>query len=138
MPRTILVVEDHDTVRRSLRDWLQTAFPRYRVVEATSGETAVALAEVELPCLVVMDIALPRMNGVEATRRIKAALPAAHVVMLSIHDDAAYRADAAAAGASAYVAKHAMQAELIPTLVALLSGQSPAKRVNTKAWHDER
>jgi len=127
MPTTILIVEDHDAVRRSLREWLEVVFPQHRFVEAASGEEAVALAQATLPRLVVMDIGLPQMNGVEATRRIKAKVPAARVVMLTIYESEAYRADAIAAGASAYVPKRKLQTELLPTLAALLSTQDEAE-----------
>ncbi len=121
MSATILIVEDHDTVRRSLRDWLEVEFPQCRVIEAASGEEAIALIRTESPRLVVMDISLPGMSGIEATRQIKAALPSTQVVMLTIHEDDAHRADATTAGASAYVPKRVMQTELIPTLAALLT-----------------
>ena len=120
MAATILIVEDHDAVRKSLRDWLQVEFPQCRVIEAASGEEAIALTRVESPRLVVMDISLPGISGIEATRQIKAALPSAQVVMLTIHEDDAHRADATSAGASGYVPKRVMQTELIPTLAALL------------------
>jgi DNA-binding NarL/FixJ family response regulator len=124
VPATILIVEDHDAVRRSLRDWLEAVFPQYGFIEAASGEEAVAIAQAKSPQAVIMDIALPRMNGIEATRRIKATVPTAQVVILTIHEDKAYRADAAAAGASAYVPKRVMQTKLLPTLAALLSTQN--------------
>ena len=121
MPATILIVEDHDAIRRALRDWLEVEFPQCRVIEAASGEEAIALIRTESPRLVVMDITLPEMNGIEAARQIKAALPSAKIVMLTIHEDDTHRADATAAGASAYVPKRAMQTKLIPTLAALLA-----------------
>jgi len=121
MTATILVIEDHEAVRRSLRDWLEVEFPQCRVIEAASGEEAIALIRGESPRLVLMDISLPGMSGIEATRRIKAALPSAQVVMLTIHENDTYRADATTAGASAYVPKRVMQTELIPTLAALLA-----------------
>ena len=121
MAATILIVEDHEAVRRSLRDWLQVEFPQCRVIEASSGEEAIALIRTESPRLVVMDISLPGMGGIEATRRIKAALPSAQVVMLTIHEDDAHRVDATRAGASAYVPKRVMQTELVPALAALLA-----------------
>jgi two-component system invasion response regulator UvrY len=121
MPAKILIVEDHDAVRRSLRDWLKVEFPQYRVIEAVSGEEAMALTQIESPHLVVMDITLPGMSGIEATRQIKATLPSAQIVMLTVHEDETYRADATAAGASAYVPKRAMQTELVRTLAALLA-----------------
>jgi len=123
MTATILVIEDHDAVRKSLRDWLQVEFPQCRVIEAVSGEEAIALIRTESPRLVVMDISLPGMSGIEATRRIKAALPSTQVVMLTIHEDDAHRADATTAGASAYVTKRAMQTQLMPTLAALLADE---------------
>ena len=125
MPETILIVEDHDDVRRALRDWLELEFPRCRVIEAASGEEAVALARIEAPCLVVMDIRLPGMNGIETMRQIKATLPSAQIVMLTIHTSDTFRADATASGASAYVTKQAMHAELVPTLAALLADGAP-------------
>jgi DNA-binding NarL/FixJ family response regulator len=121
MRETILVVEDHEAVRRSLRDWLEVEYPQCRVIEASSAEEALALVPVEAPRLVVMDISLPGMSGIEATRQIKAVLPSTKVVMLTIYEGDSYRADATMAGASAYVPKRAMQTELMPTLAALLA-----------------
>jgi two-component system invasion response regulator UvrY len=123
MSTPIMIVEDHDAVRGSLRDWLEAMFPQCRIIEAATGEEAVALAKASAPHLVVMDIGLPQMNGIEAARRIKAIVPTAQVVILTIHEDKAYRVDARAAGASAYVPKSKMQTELLPILVALLSSQ---------------
>ena len=122
MPATILIVEDHDDVRRTMRDWLQIEFPQCRVIEAASGEEAIVVARVESPRLIVMDIHLPAMNGIETTRQIKAALPLTQIVMLTIYTGDIYRADARAAGASAYVTKQGMHSELVPTLAALLAG----------------
>jgi len=134
MAATILIVEDHDAVRRSLRDWLEVEFPQCHVIEATSGEQAVALIQTESPRLVVMDISLPGMSGIEATRQIKAALPSTQVVMLTIHEDHAHRADATAAGASAYVTKRVMQTQLIPTLAALLADERAGEEVRNNAF----
>ena len=123
MPATILIVEDHDVVRKSLREWLGAVFPSFDLVEAASGEEAVAVARERPLRAVVMDIGLPQMSGIEATRRIKQAAPATEVVILTMHEDAAYHADATAAGASAYVPKRRMRALLVPTLTALLRTQ---------------
>jgi DNA-binding NarL/FixJ family response regulator len=127
MPTTILIVEDHDAVRGSLREWLETIFPQCRVIEAASGEEAVGLAQANLPRLVVMDIGLPQMNGIEATRRIKDSVPSAQIVILTTHEDDLYRADAKVAGASAFVPKRWVQTKLIPTLVALLPAPDGSK-----------
>jgi len=112
----ILIVEDHDVLRASLCDWLGDTFPACRFLEARSGEEAVVLAGAAPPAIVLMDIGLPQMNGIAATRHIKAAAPHAQVVMLTNYEADDYQADARAAGASAYVLKWKMQAELIPLL----------------------
>ena len=117
----ILIVEDHQGVRQSLREWLELSFPDYQLLEANSGEEAVTMAQTMSPCLVIMDIGLPGMSGIEAAQGIKAAAPATRVVMLTIYDDEAHKADAAAAGVSAYVPKRKVQTELLPVLTRLLA-----------------
>jgi DNA-binding NarL/FixJ family response regulator len=123
MNRIILIVEDHAVVRQSLREWLELSFPQYQLLEAKSGEEAVSMAQTMTPRLVIMDIGLPGMSGIEAVQGIKAVLPDTPVVMLTIYDDEAHRADAAAAGASAYVPKRKVQTELLPIVTRLLSGE---------------
>jgi len=123
MNHNILIVEDHAVVRQSLREWLELSFPNYQLLEATSGEEAVTMAQTLSPRLIIMDIGLPGMSGIEAAQGIKAVLPDTHVVMLTIYDDEAHRADAAAAGASAYVPKRKVQTELLPVVTRLLSGE---------------
>ena len=90
-----------------------------------TGEEAIALTRIESPCLIVMDIRLPGMNGIETTRRIKAALPCAQIVMLTILEGNSYRAEATSAGASAYVQKQRMHSELVPTMAGLLANAAP-------------
>jgi DNA-binding NarL/FixJ family response regulator len=126
MKQQILIVEDHNGVRQSLREWLELVFPHYHLVEATSGEEAITLAQAISPRLVIMDIGLPGMTGIEAAQDIKIALPATQVVMLSIYDDEAHRADATAAGACAYVPKRKVQTDLLPVLIKLLGEDSEA------------
>ena len=120
MPATILIVEDYDAVRKALRYWLELEFPWCRVIGAASGEQALALARIEAPSLVIMDICLPGTDGIETARQVKATLPLAQIVMLTIHTDDIYRAKAQVAGASAYVTKQRMRSELVPTLARLL------------------
>ena len=129
MSPTILIVEDHDAMRCALREWLETVFPHCHVIEAANGEEAITIAQAELPKVIIMDVGLPQMNGIEASRRIKAAVPSAQVVVLTIHEDKAYRADAKAAGVSAYVPKRTMQTELVSTLAALLSDRKNSESV---------
>ena len=121
----ILVVDDHDQVRCLLKEWLETVFPDYGVVEAASGEEAVIVAQAKLPKLVIMDIGLPKMDGIRATQLIKESVPAAKVVILTMHEEEQYKKDAFASGVNAYVPKRLMQSDLLPTLQRLLA---------TKGW----
>lgn len=120
---TILIVEDHDALRDSLKTWLGTIFKDCNILQAKNGEEALDRVFAHSPDIVLMDVMLPKMNGIEAARRIKNTVPKTQVVMLSIYEDSAYKADAAAAGVSAYIPKRKMGTELIPVITKLLSGQ---------------
>lgn len=120
MPATILIVDDHNLMRQCLRVWLEGQFPGCQVMEATNGEEAITLARLSSPQVVVMDVDLPGMSGIQATAHIKAMVPATPVVILSFHDDTVHRAHATTAGANAYVVKGRISSELQPTLAALL------------------
>ena len=117
---TILIVEDHNELRSSLTEWLQSIFRDCNFIAARSGEEAIELASIYRSEIVLMDIQLPQMNGIEAIRRIKKVSPQTQAVILSVHNFSTYREEAAAAGACAYINKHNMHMELIPILVKLL------------------
>ena len=126
MPPTILIVEDNDLVRESLFVWLSIAFPLCRFEQAASGEQAVSVALRNSFDLVLMDLGLPNMNGIEATRNIKASAPQTHVVLLSIQEDPQYVKDALQAVAAAFVSKRKMHTELIPLVSGLLAAPAAA------------
>jgi len=105
MTHVILIADDHAVHRRGLSEYLRTLFPDVRVVEAANGKEAVAAAKRETPALVLMDVRMPEMNGIEATRRIKAAMPDTKVVVLTLLDDTPTREAAHAAGADGYLVK---------------------------------
>jgi len=117
---TVLIAEDHDVLRTTLRDWISASFPNICVLEAKNGEEALSLTFDQHPDIILMDISMPRVNGIEATRRIKETMPQTEVVIVTIHENLEYQSDAAAAGASAYVIKRKMRTELIPVLKRLL------------------
>lgn len=120
MSRNILIVDDHANFRFLIREWLRDAFPYHGILEAKSGEEAVVLASRERIDVILMDIRLPEMNGIEATRRIKEIKPQVPIVMVSGFGDPEYQAAASAAGASAYLIKQSVWSTLLPTLTALL------------------
>lgn len=124
MCKSILIVEDHPAVRHSLRSWLSSVLPQHEFLEACSGEEALDRVAERLPSVVLMDIGLPGMSGIEATRRIRSLAPGVKIVVVSMHDSDAHRNDAEAAGASAYVAKGRMGYELLPALAKILETTS--------------
>jgi DNA-binding NarL/FixJ family response regulator len=109
MPKkiTVLLVDDHALVRRGFRLMLED-HPDIEVVgEASDGAAAVSVATELHPQLVVMDCALPNMNGIEATRRIRAEMPDVAVLMLSMYSEHAWVRRALEAGANGYILKSA-------------------------------
>ena len=117
----ILVVDGHRRVRGLLRQWLETVFPECTVIEAESGEEAVVIARTRVPRFVVMDVSLPNMNGIRATRLIKESVPTAKVVLITMHEDEAHRTDAYSAGVSECIPKRLMQVDLMPALKRLVA-----------------
>ena len=112
----VLLVDDRPTVRRGLRMWLEVE-PEVSVVgEAADGEEAVSLAEKLRPDVVLMDVKMPGVDGIEATGKLQAVDPCIAVVILSLYDDTDTRVRARNAGAAAFVAKHRMKPELLVTI----------------------
>jgi DNA-binding NarL/FixJ family response regulator len=102
---TILLAEDHMIVREGLRKLLELDADLEVVGEAQDGRQAVALAKRLRPAVVLMDIAMPQLNGLEATRQVLKALPATKVLILSAHSDDAYVTNAIASGAAGFLLK---------------------------------
>ena len=119
-PATILIAEDHLILREGLRNLL-VADPNFNVVgEATDGREAVALALRMRPEIVVMDIAMPNLNGIDATRLILKSLPKTRVIILSAHDDPPYIEHSKAAGASGYLLKQSSFKELVGAIYLIM------------------
>lgn len=119
----VLIADDHTIVRSGVRLLLQ-AEPDIEVVgEALNGDEAVALAESLRPDMVLMDIAMPGMDGLEATRQIKARFPDMHVLVLTMHRSDEYFFEMLKAGASGYVLKGAETNELIGAIRAVARGE---------------
>lgn len=119
----ILVVDDHPVVRGGLTALLRTIDGIEPVGEAGDGETAVAEALAHRPDVVLMDVRMPGLDGVEATRRIRAALPGTRVLVLTMYDDDATVFTAMQAGASGYLLKDAEQGDIVRALRAVAAGE---------------
>ncbi len=118
----ILIVDDHSVVRSGIRALLKSS-PSYHVVaEAADGEEAVALAKRHKPDIVMMDISMPKVNGIEATRVLRGEVPLAKVIILTVHEDEEYVYQLLKAGASGYVLKSAGKKEIFAAIDSALSG----------------
>jgi len=125
----ILLADDHAVVRQGFK-MILSAQPDMEIVgEAGNGREAVTLAEQFKPDVVVMDVAMPELNGIEATRRLASSAPHTRVVALSMHKDSVYVREILRAGARGYLLKDSVAADLVHAVRAVASGEgylSPA------------
>jgi DNA-binding NarL/FixJ family response regulator len=125
----ILLADDHAVVRQGFKMILAEQPDMEIVGEAGNGREAVEQAERLLPDVVVMDVAMPELNGIEATRRLGQATPHARVLALSMHKDSVYVREILRAGARGYLLKDSPAADLIAAVRAVAAGEgflSPA------------
>jgi two-component system response regulator NreC len=120
----VLLADDHKLMRTGLR-LIVDQHPEFIVVgEADDGREAVSLVETLRPDVVVMDIGMPRLNGIEAAGQIKEAHPEIAIVMLSMHSDEGYVLRALKAGARGYLLKDSAEADLSRAITAVMEGKS--------------
>jgi DNA-binding NarL/FixJ family response regulator len=120
----ILLVEDHAVVRESIREAL-TRDPEFSVVgEASRGEEAIRLATELSPDVILMDISLPGLNGIEATRQIKAIQPSVAILILTAYDDEQYVFPVLSAGAAGYLLKDVGVHDLVEAIKTVYRGDS--------------
>ena len=119
----VLLVDDHQVVREGLRRMLEVEDDIRVVGEATGMEEALKLAELHCPDVVLMDIKMPGVDGVEATRRLKEKQPACNIIMLTLYEE--YIAEAIKAGAAGYLLKDIKREELSQAIRVAYQGQSP-------------
>lgn len=123
-PVRVLLVDDHEVVRRGTRELLGRADGIEVVGEAQDGREAVALAARLRPDVILMDVAMPGVNGIEATREIKRGLPGVAVLALSAYDDDPYVFALLEAGAAGYLLKNVRGAQLVEAVRAVRQGES--------------
>ncbi len=133
----ILLADDHAVLRAGLRALLAAQADLEVVGEASDGREAIRLTQSLRPDVVVMDIGMPGVSGIDATALIKHDLPAAKVLILSMHDDRGYLRQVLRAGASGYVLKRAAATELLAAIRAAARGEVFLDPALAKALVDE-
>jgi len=116
MGATILIVDDHTQMRAHIRGIAAQEPDLHVVGEAEDGAEAIQLIHELRPDIVLLDLAMPRVNGLEALRRIKAERPETKVIIVTVHTQEAYRNAAEDSGADAYLVKKTLMTVLLPTI----------------------
>ena len=124
-PARLLIADDHDLVREGLRAVLAGEEDLEVVGEATDGEEALKMCRALKPDLVLMDVRMPKSDGLEATRAIKEEMPQVSVVMVTMHENPDYLLEAIRAGAAGYILKDAEGERLVGAVRRTLNGESP-------------
>ncbi|MCX5891968.1 MAG: response regulator transcription factor [Deltaproteobacteria bacterium] len=124
MGTTILIVDDHQILRQGLRSLIEKMPGLEVLAEAEDGRTAVRLAQTLLPQLVIMDVGLPDLNGIEATRQVLMVSPQTRVIGLSMHSDRRFVSNMLKAGASGYLLKDSAFEELATAIKTVMAGKS--------------
>jgi DNA-binding NarL/FixJ family response regulator len=120
----ILIADDHGIVRAGLRMLLDRQEGMSVIAEAQDGVEAVEMSIGHKPDIAILDVAMPRMTGLQAARHIREQAPEVHVLLLSMHDDERYLLEALKAGASGYVLKRAADTDLVDAVRAVARGNS--------------
>lgn len=138
----VLLVDDHFVVREGLAALLRGLLPDVEVNEAGDGEEALQAVQREIPSLVIVDLGLPGISGLELTRRLRQRLPQLRVLFFSLHDELALVRQALDAGARGYVTKRAAPTVLLEAIRRVLAGQlyleQPlATRLACQSWEEQ-
>lgn len=120
---TVLLADDHSIVRRGLRAIIEGQPEMTVVGEAITGRELVQMCEQLRPKLAIVDIAMPQLNGIDATEQVTKHWPDTKVIILSMHSDEAYILRALTAGAKGYILKDSAETDLIPAINAVLRGR---------------
>jgi len=125
MTYRLIIADDHALVREGIRTMLANEEDLEVVAEAEDGGEAVALCRQHLPDLVLMDVRMPGMDGLQATRALKESCPKTAVLIVTTHESVDYLLEAVKGGAAGYVLKESTKAELVSAVRKVLSGDSP-------------
>ncbi len=127
-PARLIIADDHDFVRSGIRVMLSGETGLQIVGEVGDGQEAIEICGRERPDLALMDVRMPRMDGLTATRSIKRSFPEISVLILTMHENEDYLLEAVKAGAAGYVLKDAPQEELVAVIRKVLEGETTLNR----------
>ena len=134
---TILLADDHNIVRQGLKLILGSQADLKVIGEAGNGREAIDLAQQLKPDLILMDVAMPEVNGIEATKRIVAANSRARILVLSMHKEAVYVRETLRAGARGYILKDAIDTELLSAIRSVAQGDGYVSPAISGAFLDD-
>jgi DNA-binding NarL/FixJ family response regulator len=120
----ILIADDHPLVRQALRNLIETQPNMAVIAEASNGREAVTFTRQFLPDVIIMDIGMPILNGLEATRQIKAQFPTVAILVLTVHTDKEHIIGILEAGAAGYITKIALCKDIVYAIQAIAAGES--------------
>lgn len=120
---TVIIADDHEIVRRGLRGILESEGSCKVIAEAADGLTAAQLVEKHKPTLLVLDLNMPRLHGIDVLRQVRSASPQTKVIVLSMHNDEPYVIESLRAGAMAYILKGSESQEISQALKEVLAGR---------------
>jgi two-component system response regulator NreC len=123
MATRVLIADDHAIVRAGLRAVLNGEAGMELVGEASGGEEALGMVEKLHPDILVLDLSMPDLDGIQVTRRIQSIAPGMRILILTVHEDEALLREAIRAGAAGYILKHAAESELISAIHLVQSGE---------------
>src|SRR5918998_4126744 len=127
-PARIIIADDHELVREAMRSMLNSEPDLQIIDEAKDGQEAIELTRLQRPDLVIMDVRMPKVNGLEATQTIKEELPTTKVLIWSAYEDPVLVSDAVRAGADGYVLKLSPIQEQLEAIRGVLGGESQYPR----------
>lgn len=137
MSTGILIADDHGVLRAGLRALLNAERDLKVIGEAADGPEALRLANELQPDIVLLDLSMPSLNGIEVTRQLKAAHPEISVLILTVHEDESLLQEAIRVGASGYIIKRAVESELINAIQAVSRGEMYVHPAMTRALMKE-
>lgn len=116
MKKRLLIIEDHDQFRTMVRDYLNRQNWNLEIFEASTGEMGMAKASCVKPDIVLMDISLPRMNGLEVAESIREEHPVCDIIFLTLFDVSIFKKTAEKIKAKAFIGKHQVEEQLLPAI----------------------